>query len=112
MDLSRNFSQNNSGKDDNSLNPSVDDCFIKFGFVSSPEEKTDRLNKRNPKQQTSEAKSNENEQDQPAFIVEEINAITSLFIYDIFTKKQKLKLNPKQQVSSISNKRKSRPIKI
>ncbi|CAF2077107.1 unnamed protein product [Rotaria magnacalcarata] len=95
---------NNSARDKNELHPSDtkidrshsardlstdddDDCFIKFGFASSSKEK-DRA------QQSSE-------QDQPAYLVEEIDAITALFIYDIYTKKQKSKLNPKQRMRAV-----------
>ncbi|CAF3336705.1 unnamed protein product [Rotaria socialis] len=92
---------NNSERDKNKLHPGDtkidrshsardlptdddDDCFIKLGFVSSSKE-------RNQTQKSSEP-------EQPAYLVEEIDAITALFIYDVYTKKQKTKLNPKQRM--------------
>jgi len=73
-----------------------DDCFVKFGFVSSSEEKNQRLNKRNSKQKTQE---NENEQDQPAYLVEEIDAITALMIYDTYSKKHEFTFSAQHRVS-------------
>ncbi|CAF1395857.1 unnamed protein product [Adineta steineri] len=60
-----------------------DDCFVKFGLISSAEEKNERINKRNQKEKT-QIETNE---DQPAHLAEEIDAITALIIYNTYSKK-------------------------
>ncbi|CAF0960029.1 unnamed protein product [Rotaria sordida] len=84
-------------------NSEHDDCFIKYNFVSSSEEKNQRINERNRKDETSKIQTeeeNQNNQDQPAYLVEEINTITALIIYDIYSKKHRFKFHSKYQVTS------------
>ncbi|CAF2995484.1 unnamed protein product [Rotaria sp. Silwood2] len=84
-------------------NSEHDDCFVKYDFVSSSEEKNKRINKRNQKEETSKTQTEEeikNDQDQPVYSVEEINAITTLILYDTFSKKHSLKFNPKYHNTS------------
>ncbi|CAF0776214.1 unnamed protein product [Rotaria sp. Silwood1] len=95
---------NNMPNNTDENNSEHDDCFVKYNFVSSSEEKNRRINERNQKEKTSktqiEKEENKNDQDQPAYLVEEINAITALILYDIYSKKQSLKFNPKYHNTS------------
>ena len=71
-------------------NTENDDCFINSGIVSSSEEK-------NRKQNSSEE--NVNTQDQAANLVEEIDAITALIIYDTYSKKHEFTSSAQHRVS-------------
>ncbi len=76
----------------NDISMKNDDCFVKFGFISSIEQnKTSKI----------EIKENDIEQDQPAKLVENIDAITALLIYHSFSKKHRLISNHQYSVSSI-----------
>jgi hypothetical protein len=67
-------------------NSENDDCFINFGIVSSSEEKN-------------QIEENVNTQDQAAYLVEEIDAITALIIYDTYSKKHEFTSSAQHRVS-------------
>jgi hypothetical protein len=92
-----NSSNRNLPTENDEDNAENDDCFIKFGLVSSSEEENDR----NQKQNTSKTQieEDENEQDQPAHLAEEINAIISLIIYDTYSKKHEYTFSSQHRVS-------------
>jgi len=69
--------------------PENDDCFIKFGLVSSSEEKTSKT----------QIEENENKQNQPAHLVEEIDTIIALIIYNTYSKKHESTFNRQHRVS-------------
>jgi hypothetical protein len=79
-------------------NPENDDCFTKFGFVSSSEEKTN-LNNRKQETSKTQIEKNINTQNQTVHLVEEIDAITALIIYDTYSKKHEFTSSPQHRVS-------------
>ena len=85
-----------------------DDCFVQWGVTSSSEVKNRRTTNRIPKQKnvkTQPEDSAEGEQaatqDQPAHLVEEIDAIIALIIYNTYSKKHEMTFSPQHRVSRL-----------
>lgn len=85
-----------------------DDCLVQWGVTSSSEVKNRRMTNRIPKQKnlkTQPEDSAEGEQaatqDQPAHLVEEIDAIIALIIYNTYSKKHETTFSPQHRVSRI-----------
>ena len=86
--IEKSGSESNTNIDDET--PRGDDCFRKFGIVSSLEK------------QTSE---NELDQDQPAKLTEHIDAILSLLIYHTYSRKHQSTSSRRYRVSLITRRR-------
>ncbi|UJR37356.1 hypothetical protein I4U23_030064 [Adineta vaga] len=76
------------------------DCFLKFGIISSGENRNQQINEKVETQKAS-SEENENEQDQPTDLVEEIDAIIALIIYDTYSKKHEFTSSAQHRAKTI-----------